>query len=181
MTIAAVLCCAMTTTLFTACGDDDDDNTKKPQDTPATCAMDCTLYTDDETLVNFDFNVKYYDENGQVQSEKPTWEPANSEGYRTWKKKVTAKLPASLGVLLEINAKDGLDMQKKYRITTGQKMVFTSYTTSGVLIDSYIPTYAIESLQNKEGLLEAYLNEHSKAVDILCKYDSNGKPTTSKW
>lgn len=61
----------MTTTIFTACSSDDgDNNNKKPVDPPTSGEMECKLYTTDESLASFDFYVKYYDESGNIQSEK---------------------------------------------------------------------------------------------------------------
>ena len=185
MTLAAVLCCAMTTTVFTACSSsDDDDNTKKPdQDAPATGVMECTLYTNDESLASFDFFVKYYDDNGLMQSEKVAWDnQLNNQGLRTWTKKVVAKLPATLGILFEIKAKDGIDLEGQYRLTSGYNVTFASYTASGKIIDSYTPASSFESIQNRKGMLEEALKDLSNHLNIIYKYDSNGKGAgTSKW
>ena len=141
MTLAAVLCCAMTTTVFTACGSDDDDNdNKKPVDAPTSGVMDCTLYTTDESLASFDYYVKYYDESGKIQSEKVVWsDQTNQQGKRTWTKKVVAKLPATLGILFEIKAKDGLDPNGQYILSRGYDITFTSKTASGNRIDISAP------------------------------------------
>lgn len=80
----------MTTTIFTACSSDDDNNNKKPVDPPATGEMECKLYTIDESLASFDYYVKYYDESGNIQSEKLVWtDQTNLDDVivRVWKKK----------------------------------------------------------------------------------------------
>ena len=184
MTLAAVLFCAMTTTVFTACGSDDDDNdNKKPVDAPTSGVMDCTLYTTDESLASFDYYVKYYDESGKIQSEKVVWsDQTNQQGKRTWTKKVVAKLPATLGILFEIKAKDGLDPNGQYILSRGYKIEFMSLTASGKTIDTYIPIAFDETSRNKAGMLEEMLEEKGRPLDIIYKYDVNGKGTgTSKW
>jgi len=184
MVLTIFLCCAMTTTVFTACGSDDDDNdNKKPEDAPTSGVMDCTLYTSDESLASFDFYVKYYDESGKIQSEKVVWsDQTNQDGLRTWTKKVVAKLPATLGILFEIKAKDGLDPNGQYILSRGYNISFTSLTASGKAIDTYTPNGAYESSRNKVGMLEDVLREFGRPLDIIYKYDVNGKGAgTSKW
>ena len=183
MTLAAVLCCAMTTTVFTACGSDDDDNNKKPEDAPASGVMECVLYTTDESLASFDFYVKYYDENGQIQSEKVAWsDQTNKDGLRTWTKKVVAKLPATLGALFEIKAKDGLDPDGQYILARGFNITFASFTASGNVIDTYTPMGYYASSRNKKGMLEDFIREEGRPLNIIYKYDINGIGAgTSQW
>ena len=91
MTLAAVLCCAMITTVFTACGSDDDNTTKPDANKAVAAVMDYSLTTSDEMLAIFDLTIEYYDANSNVQTEQMTG--------KTWAKKVTAKLPATLGLM----------------------------------------------------------------------------------
>jgi hypothetical protein len=183
MTLAAVLCCAMTTTVFTACSSDDDDNNKTSgQDATVTGEMECTLYTSDESLASFDFFVKYYDDNGQVQSEKVAWdEKLDSQGLRTWTKKVKAKLPAKLGVLFEMKPKDGIDPEGQHIFARGYNIFIMSKTSSDKVISSYGPMSKYISSRNKKGEFEDALKEHGRILDILYQFDSNGKGTASKW
>ena len=186
MTLAAVLCCAMTTTIFTACSSDDgDNNNKKPVDLPTSGEMECKLYTTDESLASFDFYVKYYDESGNIQSEKLVWtDQTNLDDVivRVWKKKVVAKLPATLGILFEAKAKDGLDPNGQYILSRGYDIQFISFTESGKSIDMYIPTGRYNSLGIKGSELEDKLKEYGRPLDIIYKFDANGKGLgTSKW
>ena len=185
MTLAAVLCCAMTTTVFTACSSDDDNNNKKPVDPPATGEMECKLYTTDESLASFDYYVKYYDESGNIQSEKLVWtDQTNLDDVivRVWTKKVVAKLPATLGILFEIKAKDGLDPNGQYILSHGYNITFTSKTASGNPIETTIPNKRYESNRNKVGMLEEVLKEKGRPLDIIYKFDVNGKGTkTGTW
>jgi len=185
MTLAAVLCCAMTMTVFTACGDDDDEDNKKPEDVATSGVMECQLYTDDETLGSFDFYVKYYDANGNVKNEKVVWTDQTTLDdltVRTWTKKVVQKLPATLGILVEIKAKDGIDPNGKYILSRGYNITFTSFTASGKRIDTTIPNKDYTSSRNKVGMLDEMLKEKGRPLDIIYKYDVNGKGTgTSKW
>ncbi len=182
MTLAAVLCCAMTTTVFTACGSDDDDN-NKPVDVPATGEMKCTLFTSDESLASFEYYVKYYDESGKIQSEKVVWsDQTNQQGLRTWTKNVVAKLPATLGILFEIKAKDGLDPNTQYIQSCGYNIQFMSLTASGKSIDLYNPSGRENTFGVKGSELEDKLKEYGRPLNIIYKYDINGNGTgTSKW
>ena len=176
MTLAAILCCAMTMTLFTACGDDDDEGGKKPVVEATSGVMECQLYTSDETLTSFDFYVKYYDENGQVKNEKVVWpEQKTSEGVRTWTKKVVQKLPATLGIFVEIKAKDGIDMNAQYYIAHGYNVTFTSLSKSGDVLDLYPVNGNYVVSHNRAGMLEDFLREEGRFLNIIYKYDINGK------
>jgi len=185
MTLAAVLCCAMTTTVFTACSSDDDNNNKKPVDPPATGEMECKLYTTDESLASFDYYVKYYDESGNIQSEKLVWtDQTNLDDVivRVWKKKVVTKLPATLGILFEAKAKDGLDPNGQYILSRGYDITFTSKTASGNPIDISPLNKNYSSSRNKVGMLEEALKEKGRPLDIIYKFDVNGKAAgTSTW
>ena len=186
ITLAAVLCCAMTTTIFTACSSDDgDNNNKKPVDPPTSGEMECKLYTTDESLASFDFYVKYYDESGNIQSEKLVWTDQtnlNDVIVRVWTKKVVAKLPATLGILFEIKAKDGLDPNGQYILSCGYDITFTSKTASGNRIDISPLNKNYSSGRNKVGMFEEALKENARPLDIIYKYDVNGKGTgPSKW
>jgi hypothetical protein len=185
MATAAMALMTMTT-VFTACSSDDgDNNNKKPVDPPTSGEMECKLYTTDESLASFDFYVKYYDESGNIQSEKLVWtDQTNLDDVivRVWKKKVVAKLPATFGILFEIKAKDGLDPNGQYILSRGYKIEFMSLTASGKTIDTYIPIAFDETSRNKAGMLEEMLEEKGRPLDIIYKYDVNGKGTgTSKW
>lgn len=175
----------MTTTIFTACSSDVGDNNKKPVDPPTSGEMECKLYTTDESLASFDFYVKYYDESGNIQSEKLVWtDQTNLDDVivRVWTKKVVAKLPATLGILFEIKAKDGLDPNGQYILSRGYDITFTSKTASGNRIDKSAPNKKFSSGRNKVGMFEEALKENARPLDIIYKFDANGKGLgTSKW
>jgi hypothetical protein len=176
----------MTTTIFTACSSDDgDNNNKKPVDPPTSGEMECKLYTTDESLASFDFYVKYYDESGNIQSEKLVWtDQTNLDDVivRVWTKKVVAKLPATLGILFEIKAKDGLDPNTQYIQSCGYNIQFMSLTASGKSIDLYNPSGRENTFGVKGSELEDKLKEYGRPLNIIYKYDINGNGTgTSKW
>ena len=104
MTLAAVFCCAMSSMMFTACGsDDDDDNKVQVDDTKAVGAvMTYTFLVSDDMFDVLDMTVEYYDDNGELATEKLT--------QKEWTKTVkVAKLPVSLGACLKVQIKDGVD------------------------------------------------------------------------
>ncbi len=184
MTLAAVLCCAMTTTVFTSCGGDDDNgnNNQPPVDVAVSAEMECALYTTEQSLAAFDFYVKYYDENGNIQSEKVVWsEQNNADGKREWTKKVVQKLPATLGVLFEIKPKDGIDLNAQYIISRGYDIKITSRTASGKAIDQYIGKDD-RSFRNRPGLLMDILRTEGRPLDIILNYNANGiRVGSSTW
>jgi hypothetical protein len=185
MATAAMALMTMTT-VFTACSSDDgDNNNKKPVDPPTSGEMECKLYTTDESLASFDFYVKYYDESGNIQSEKLVWtDQTNLDDVivRVWTKKVVAKLPATLGILFEIKAKDGLDPNGQYILSRGYDITFTSKTASGKPIDISPLNKNYSSNRNKVNMLEEVLKENGRPLDIIYKFDVNGKAAgTSTW
>ena len=178
MTLAAVLCCTMTTIVFTACGSDDDNDTKPQKDLPATCEMVVKLLTDDETLTSFDFYFKYYDANGQVQSEKVVFdEKLTSLGQRSYSKKVTAKLPAMLGGLYEAKLKDGVDLSVKHTYSRGYEIRFASYTAANYEVDIITPAWGYLTTH----VSEVFTEEMACVMDWTCQFNSEGKGTLGKW
>lgn len=105
MTFAAVLCCSMISVMFCACSSETEIEDPLTDKTPVTGAkMDCILKISAESLVSFDFFVKYYNAEGTIQSEKVVWTDAASENgieYKQWKKLVTTSLPSTLGMYFE--------------------------------------------------------------------------------
>lgn len=179
---ALMVMCAMTTAVFTACSSDDDDKTEEPQnEEPGTGVMECTLQTSDESLEAFDFFIKYYDSDGQVQSEKVVWNDKLEEGLRVCYKKVVAKLPATLGILFEAKAKDGLDPEGQYYFTRGYNLIFSSFSASGKQIDYNWNAPFFQSIRNKKGEFDS-IKEPGRILNIIYQYDSKGKRVgTSSW
>ena len=175
MTLAAVLCCTMTATVFTACGSDDDNNSK-PQDPPTSCEMKVTLLTDDETLVSFDFYFKYYDENGQIKSEKVVFDEKDYEGRRTCTKTVTAKLPGVVGGLCEAKMKDGAGTGAKH-YARGFEVSFMSYTASKKSINFYKPGWGYFV----NNVYETLSDDYARVMDISCQFDSQGTGSLGRW
>ena len=184
MTLAAVLCCAMTTTVFTSCGGDDDNgnNNQPPVDVAVSAEMKCALYTTEQSLAAFDFYVKYYDENGNIQSEKVVWsEQNNADGQREWTKTVVQKLPATLGALFEIKPKDGIDLNAQYIISRGYDITITSWTASGKAIDQHNDGKYLRN-RNRPGTLMDVLRTEGRPLDIILNYNANGIIVgTSTW
>ena len=183
MTLAAVLCCAMTTTIFTACNSDDDNDNNHTKDAPATAEMECEIYTTPETIESFDFYLTYYDENGKEKTEKIVWAGnVNDDGYQTWTKRLSTKLPATLGAFCEIKAKPETDLEGQYYITSGYQIGFRSRSASGKIINEYNPVPYGSKNHNKKGMLEDALNQYGKFLNFIYKYDSNGIGLgASKW
>ena len=172
--------CAMTT-LFTSCGGDDAPQ-QDPQYTPATARLACALLTDDATLVNFDFYVKWYDANGEVKSEKVVWnEQKDNAGHRICVKDVTAKLPATLGVYCEMKLKDGVAPQAIYHIAHGYNYSFNSYTVSGGIINTGgLGDYTEYEVDEAE-LAMLVSKSLLKFYNEVYQFDSKGGWSKSTW
>ena len=176
MTLAAVLCCAMMTTVVTACGDDEG-NTKYAADvTPAAEKMDYILTTSDEMLNTLNLTVEYYDANGSIQSEQMT--------QTEWKKTVRAKLPATHGLRLKMQVKNGVDVKS---IATFRAMVnfLASYDTmnsgDGVVVKGTTITKQF-TLDMPGGSIPYWVEQHANGiVSILYTFDMEGKETKGTW
>jgi len=169
--------CAMTT-LFTSCGSDS--SPLQPHDPPATANMKCTLQTDDATLANFDFFVKWYDANGQIQEEKIVWDAElDKYGHRTCVKKVTTKLPATLGVYCYMKLKEGAAPQAKYSIGYGHDYTFYSATAGDVPISNDYKGEYSGPTEYDSSQLDGFLKK--PVVNLIYQYDSDGKCTKGTW
>ena len=98
-----VMCALVMTTTLTACGGDDDNDSKGGGDNhkPVAASLNATLTAGDDLMKYFDLTVDYYDANGKLQSE--------SLKEAKWEKTIKASLPATLGVCLKAQLKDGVD------------------------------------------------------------------------
>ena len=176
MTLAAVLCCAMTTTVFTACGSDDDNTTKPDANKAVAAAMDYSLTTSDEMLAIFDLTIEYYDANSNVQTEQMTG--------KTWAKKVTAKLPATLGLRLKAQLKAGVDVSTKEKVTVSYGYNYMGYAINakgevvGDVVSKEINTH---SDMKGEKVAEWLTMKTDGLVKYLFDFDANGKVSTSSW
>ena len=178
MTLAAVLCCAMTTTVFTACGSDDDDNTTKPDDTtPVEAVMDYSLETSDAMLATFDLTVEYYDAAGKVQTEPMT--------QKTWTKKVSAKLPATLGARLKAQLKFGVDVSTQEKVIVAYGYNYMGYAVSAtdkVVSDIVSHGTSSLSLDIPGSKFAEWAEDHADGlVKFLFVFDAKGQPTSSIW
>ena len=124
----------------------DKENPDTP-DTPTVKAPVAALFnysftvTDSMRLVA-DFAISYFDENGQLQNEQLA---ANS-----WEKKVTAKLPAKLGVRVVASLKEGVDFSaiEKLRVIKKYSELY----------------YCVDEDGNKVGKTYTYSDNHSQAI-----------------
>ena len=171
--------CAMTvTTVFTSCGGDD--APQQAPEGPTSATLYTYLLTNDETLGNFDFLVKYYDANGQVKEEKVVFDEiqdANGNKAYKWEKTVTANLPTTLGMFFEMKLKDGLDPQAQYTIALGKKCIpYTSKTFSEGFYS--VSDYHVSRI--RAGKLEEVL-KNLDTINVIYHFDSKGDYTTSAW
>lgn len=184
---ALMTMCAMTTTVFTACGSDSDDdsnnNSKGGKKAPVSAGLACSLLTDDETLLTFDFYVKYYDANGQVQSEKVVWDQWDGEGHRKWTKTVIAKLPATLGMYCELKAKyaGDFDPTVHYLVGRGFSTSYSLLDEAGKVVSDYqssVSAFSVSIIH--ESSIYDFL-ENDRFLNFIYYFDANGNLTTDEW
>jgi len=177
MTLAAVLCCAMTTTVFTACGSDDDSGTSKSEDTtPVAAVMEYSFTSSDAMLATFDLTIEYYDANGRVQTEPMT--------QNTWTKKVTAKLPATLGARLKVQVKAGIDTSTAETIPVAWGYQYMGYAVSATdKVVSNVVTKGNSKAYDMEGdKLSEWLDFYADGlVKYLFVFDTKGQVTEGSW
>ena len=175
-TIAAVLCCAMTTTVFTACGDDDDNNTQPPVvNTFVAALMNYEFETTQATLDVLDFTVEYYDSDGKIKNE-PMKE-------LKWKKSIQHKLPATVGVRLKVQLKDGFDVENSEEVE-----IKLTYGYDGYIIDATggtkkLPawdTHTISTNTKSKRFLN-WLADGNNFLPILYFIDAKGQYTSGNW
>lgn len=177
--------CAMTTTMFTACGSDSDDNNKGGKKGPVSAGLVCALMTDDETLQCFDFYAKYYDANGQVQSEKIVWgDQRDAEDHRLWTKTFAAKLPATLGMHCQIKAKENveLDPNAHYKLGHGFLISSTLLDEAGKSLSDlpgYVSNFIITGI--RQGSIIDFLENENNFLNFVYYFDANGNRTEGKW
>ena len=192
MTLAVVLCCAMLTTIFTACSKDNDENTTQaPQDTatPDKAVMTCTLSVSPETTTSFDVKVKYYDAEGNKHEETATWTDAKKDGkdVKQWVKNVSKKLPAKLGMYMELSPKEGIDLTIDHKFQYKCELFFCSYTTAnGILAQKDCSKGSAGTVKANE--MDTYMNRIGKFINHVANFDANGylptsggMPITTQW
>lgn len=164
------------------------EGTVKRQKT-AKVEMICTLKVAAEVPNSYDFFVKYYDADGNIQSEQIVWKdsPKNivyieSEPAKEWTKTVsTTKLPATLGLFFEVKSKDGVDLNAADEWVWGNNVLFrASNSTGGVFLT--IPRIAESVFKVGKDQQE----ENPKAVESVLfnsifAFQSDGTYTESMW
>ena len=178
MTLAAVLCCAMLTTVFTACSKDNDENTTQPPQetaTPDKAVMTCTLSVSPETTTAFDVKVKYYDAEGNKHEEIATWTDAKKDGkdVKQWVKNVSKKLPAKLGMYMELSPKEGIDLTIDHKFQYKRELVFTSYNTDNGILDQKDCSGGLGGTV-KANEMDTYMSKIGKIANYVANFDEKG-------
>lgn len=188
MTFAAVLCCSMISVMFCACSSETEIEDPLTDKTPVTGAkMDCILKISAESLVSFDFFVKYYNAEGTIQSEKVAWTDAASENgieYKQWKKLVTTSLPSTLGMYFEIKPKEDIDLSDPNKMHTfiyDEGVYISSVRESGA-------NYQLKQVvlgskgSTKSSKIEAAFSSPCALADIIVTFDKDGNVVSErKW
>jgi major membrane immunogen (membrane-anchored lipoprotein) len=175
-TALTVMCALVMTTTLTACGGDDDNNKGGGSDNKAVAAsMNAVLSVGDDMLNYFNLTIDYYDANGKIQSE-PLKE-------NKWEKTIKASLPATLGVRLKAQLKDGIDpttidlLSIKTSFTYGYNTLTANDGILEVFADGHGSSYSIKGSDIPEWLDE----DANKIVQILYTFDASGKYSKGSW
>jgi major membrane immunogen (membrane-anchored lipoprotein) len=173
----AAVCALVMTTALTACGGDDDDKTGggDTSNKPVAASLNAVLSVGDDLLEYFDLTIDYYDATGKMQSE-PLKESK-------WEKTMKASLPATLGVRLKAQLKEGVDpaaidlLSIKSSLTyaynvldaNDRKIDFFSFAHSG--------SYSIHGSD-----IPVWLTDEGQRIEkILYTFDTNGKYSEGSW
>lgn len=172
-----VMCALVMTTTLTACGGDDDNDSKGGGDNhkPVAASLNATLTAGDDLMKYFDLTVDYYDANGKLQSE-PLKEAK-------WEKTIKASLPATLGVCLKAQLKDGVDpatidlLSVKSSLSYDYKILDANDGRVDGFAFSHGGSYSIHGSDIPEWLKD----EGQKIEEILYNFDASGKYTEGSW
>ena len=172
-----VMCALVMTTTLTACGGDDDNDSKGGGDNhkPVAASLNATLTAGDDLMKYFDLTVDYYDANGKLQSE--------SLKEAKWEKTIKASLPATLGVRLKAQLKDGVDpatidlISVKSSLSYDYKILDANDGRVDGFAFSHGGSYSIHGSDIPEWLKD----EGQKIEEILYNFDASGKYTEGSW
>ena len=138
-------------------------------------SLNATLTVGEDLLKYFDLTIDYYDANGKLQSE-PLKEAK-------WEKKIKASLPATLGVRLGAQLKDGVDpatidlLNVKSSITYLYEILEANDGIINYFGSSDEGSYSINGSDIPE-----WLNDEGKKIKhVLYTFDANGKYSVSSW
>ena len=192
MTLSAVLCYAMATTVFTGCAGDALVPPPMIDPTPAVSAsMDCLLEISEESSQSFDYFVKYYDQEGTVQSEQVVWQAPEEDPVKLinkpflqWKKQVTTSLPSKLGFFLEVKPKPDIDLSnpsRKHKCYVGYTVNFKTVRESGNGYANRSQPYG-HDIDIKSSDVETYFSQgFGRIADFIYTIDENGEISDVKF
>ena len=172
-----VMCALVMTTTLTACGGDDDNDSKGGGDNhkPVAASLNATLTAGDDLMKYFDLTVDYYDANGKLQSE--------SLKEAKWEKTIKASLPATLGVCLKAQLKDGVDpatidlLSVKSSLSYDYKIL----DANDGRVDGFAFTHGGSYSIHGSDIPEWLKDEGQKIEEILYNFDASGKYTEGSW
>lgn len=178
MAAAALMLLMMTAVALTGCGSDDaDTGTPKPDDTtPVAAVMDYSLTVGDDMLSLLNLTIEYYDADGKVQTEPLT--------QKSWKKSVRAKLPATLGVRLKMQLKDGADPANLAQFTAAYGYSYEGYAVSATdkVVGNVVSSGTDQTLAMQGDKVTTWMERHADGlVKFLYAFTANGQAVSSSW
>ncbi len=178
MAATALMLLTVSSVSLTACSSDDDDNTSNPatDTTPVAAVMDYALTVGDDMLKTLNLTVEYYDTDGNMQTEALT--------AKEWKKSIKTKLPATLGLRLKAQLKDGIAPATIETFTAAYSYSYNGYAVSATdKVVGNVVNYGTESTLAMQGdKIPTWLEHHADGlVKFLYTFAANGQATSSSW
>lgn len=192
MTLAAVLCCALTTVFFSCTTETIEEGGTPKDNTPVVSStMNSKVYTNSETLKAFDFFVKYYDANGEIQNKKVTWTDIKENVKndfstrldKEWSIEVTTGLPSTLGFWIDAKPRTDVefnDPEQLYELRiAGTCTIYSSRESGNKYKEASDDNNSTAHISAKR--FEKRFASDLPFINILCTFDKNGDLTKSKW
>ena len=174
---AMVAICAIALFSVTGCKEKNDPTQPTTPDTkPVSAFAAFSFNIEEETMPYFDFNVKYVDKDGKVQSE--------TLSQKTTQKRIESALPAKFGIHVDIKLKEGVDLSSVDKVRLGYSYIFESsaLTKEGDKTGKHIlfenGTSQGWASSKIESVLEAYAKN---PVEFLIEYDAEGNAKSVEW
>lgn len=175
VTVVAVLCCAMISTVFTSCGGDDDENNTGGNNKSVAVFMVAGLSVSDDMMNYLDLTVDYYDANGQIQSEPMT--------EKKWEKTIKANFPATLGVRLKAQLKDGIDPTSiaLFNAESWISYNFEYLNSKGDKTSEFGNSHGGEVSINGSDINDWLKTKSNGLKQVLYNFDADGKWSEGSW
>ena len=167
----------MTITVFTACNKDDNNNTQPLVDISFVAVlMNYELETTQATLDIMDVTVEYYDADGKIKSE-PMKE-------KKWKKSIQHNLPATVGVHMKVQMKDGFDVENSEAVEISFTNDYSGYLIGATGSKTVLPNTSRGTTgtnTKSKGFSDFFAKNSNNILSELYFIDAKGQCTYGVW